>query len=447
MLSGMPGIVFFLLIGFKAGAQTSPIDLRRAIDMALTSNNSLKADSMNIVSAGYQAELVKASQRPQINFSNKMEYNPAIPTMLLPGSAVGQPNKETVPVQFGTSYNMGSGIEVNQSLFRKDTRYKVQQAELEKTIARTRHTMTKEELVFAVVNAFFGLQANAEMIETTGKDYINLKAITQVARAQVEEGVLKRIDYESLLINTANKEAQLKQLKTDYADQLTYFKYLLGLDPSEPVIIDEIITDVSNMPDYPGTQFTQREDLKLYRQLMQSKEIEINSIRAERLPALNSYFKFNYQSQFNQLGNAFNQDYWFKSSSIGITASLPIFDGHRRKNRVKIAQSQLQQLRFNSENQQQLAKTEQVQAWESLNNDREQYRITSENLVLAENVFKSRTALYSEGVSSLIELLDAEKELTQSRNLHTQALISVKASLVNLHKANGTLLTDFINTL
>ena len=58
-----------------------------------------------------------------------------------------------------------------------------------------------------------------------------------------------------------------------------------------------------------------------------------------------------------------------------------------------------------------------------------------------------KTLLYSEGVTTLIELLDAERELSQSRNLHTQSLINVQTSLVKAHKANGTLLTDFIKTL
>jgi outer membrane protein len=104
-------------------------------------------------------------------------------------------------------------------------------------------------------------------------------------------------------------------------------------------------------------------------------------------------------------------------------------------------------LRFRQEQEKQSATTEQVRAWTTFNNDKRQYQITKENLGLAEKVFVSRKALYTEGVSSLIELLDAEKELSNSRNLYIQAMINVQTSLVNIHKANGTLLTEFINSL
>jgi len=50
-------------------------------------------------------------------------------------------------------------------------------------------------------------------------------------------------------------------------------------------------------------------------------------------------------------------------------------------------------------------------------------------------------------VTTLIELLDAESELSQARNLHKQALIDVQTSWLDLHKANGTLLTKYVNSI
>jgi len=55
--------------------------------------------------------------------------------------------------------------------------------------------------------------------------------------------------------------------------------------------------------------------------------------------------------------------------------------------------------------------------------------------------------LYSEGVTTLVELLDAESELSESRNLHIQAVINVQTSLVNVYKAKGTLLTEFLKSI
>jgi len=118
-------IILALSINIKALAQTTPVTVtvKSAIDMALTNNYSLKADSLNMAAAGYQANALKSSLLPHLSYNSKAEYNPAIASTMLPGQYVGQPSKEYVPVQFGTRYSMGSGLEASYNLFRKDLRY------------------------------------------------------------------------------------------------------------------------------------------------------------------------------------------------------------------------------------------------------------------------------------------------------------------------------------
>ncbi len=435
------------LISNTANSQTTSINIKSAIETAMANNYSLKADSMNILTAGYQVNIAKADFLPQVNYNSKTEYNPAIPSQMLPGNVIGQPSKDLVPVQFGTRYSMNNGFEATQAIIRKSSRYQVGVARLNTGIAQTKHQLTKEELVYQVATAFYALQATAEQIRTTGIDYKNIKEISVIAKAQYENGVLKRIDVESLEINAANKQSQLNQLQTTYNEQLAYFKYLLGISQHTAIRIAENIATDAGTVTGGGTRLWNRNDVVLYRQMIQSKELELKSIKAERKPSLSTYFRFNYQSQNSEPGDAFRNDYWFKSATIGLTSSIPLFDGFRRKNRINVATAQLQQLQFNSELKQQQANTEWTTATETLNNDREQVKVTQQNLLLAEKVFTSRKALYAEGVTTLIELLDAERELSQSRNLHTQALINVQTSTVNAHKANGTLLTEFLNTL
>jgi outer membrane protein TolC len=323
----------------------------------------------------------------------------------------------------------------------------VQAAELNTGITQTRHLLTREELVFQVATAYYDLLATREKINTTNKDYANIHEIEVIAKAQFESGVLKRIDFESLQINAANILSQLNQWQTKYNQQIANFKYLLGLPANVTVTTTNDFTRIPGLVQGGGTRLWNREDVHLYRQLIESKELELKTIRAERLPSLSAFARLNYKSQFNQPGDALSGDYGYKSSTVGITTSIPLFDGHRRKNRLQAVQVELQQLQFRNEQQQQLANTEWITTSETLNNDRQQVQITQQNLVLAEKVFTSRKALYAEGITTLIELLDAERELSQSRNLHTQALINVQTSLVNAHKANGTLLTEFLKAL
>jgi outer membrane protein len=439
-------VVILLIINSNVRSQTAPVSLKQAINMALSNNDGLKADSMNMLTAGFQKNVAKADNLPQVSYSSRTEYNPAIASQMLPGKIVDQPDKDYVPVQFGTRYGMSHGVEVMQNLFRQDTRLKISAAELNTRIARTKHTLTKEELIYQVAAAYYELQTSAEMIRTTTKDYHNLVQIVHISEAQVQNGTLKRIDLESLQISAANKESQLNQLQSKYDVQVSYFKYLLGIPVHEGLVIETNTIGLPHMPVAVNEQLSKRTDLFLNRQLIEAKELELKSIRAERLPVTSAFFRFNYQSQYNDAGDAFKNDYWFKSSVIGLSTKITLFDGYRRRNRLNIAKSQLQQLKFDGEQQQRLANTEWITANEKLNNDLKQHQITGQNLTLAEKVFISRKALYAEGVSSLIELLDADRELSQARNNHTQATINVQTGLLDAHKANGTLLTEFLSS-
>ena len=439
------GIAALFFVSSKARSQ-STLNMEQAIEIAMKNNNSLKADSMNLAITDYQNKTQRADLLPQVNFSGKTEYNAAIAKQMLPGYIIGQPSKDYVSVPFGSRYLMGSGVEVTQTLLKQSTKIKVNASGLNSSIAASRHKLTREELVYQVAIAFYSLQANAELIRTTTSDYNNLKEILSIAKAQFENGTLKRIDYESLEINTANKLSYLHQLQTQYNDQLTNFNYLLGLPSDTKTIIDDSIGLVKGSID-EGNLALQREDIHLSDQLITSKEVEIKSIRAEGQPVINSYFRFNYQSQFNDANKVFNNDYWYKTSTIGISASISLFDGNRRRSRVNTAQSQLVQLKFQNEQTKQLANTEWLTATENLHRDQQQFDITSKNLALAEKVFASRKALYTEGVSSLVELLDAESELSESRNLHIQSMINVQTSMVDAYKAKGSLLTEFMQSL
>ncbi len=108
-------------------------------------------------------------------------------------------------------------------------------------IALSKHKLTREELVYQVAATYYALQANAELIRTTTRDYLNLKEILSISKAQFENGTLKKIDYESIEINTANKQSYLHQLQTDYNDQLANFNYLLGIPADTKTIIDDSI--------------------------------------------------------------------------------------------------------------------------------------------------------------------------------------------------------------
>ncbi len=430
----------------SAIAQQGPISLKQAIDLALTNNRSLRSDSLNMAITDSRNKEIASQYKPHVKYYSVSEYNPAIPSQMLPGKVVGQPTKDLVAVEFGTSYNIRNGIEVSQAIFRKDWLIQMKAAGLYNDIAKTKYTLSREELVYQVASVYYSLQATAEYISATRHDYTNMKEVVSIAQAQVEQGVLKKVDFESLQINLANTDSRLQQLETQYTDQLTYLNYLLGLQASLPTLISKVDESSLKTAD-PVRNLQQREDIRLSHQMIASKEVELKMINAEKKPQYSSYFRYNFNGSFNSLGDAFNNDYYYNAATVGVSMNLSLFDGNNRRHRAQSTRLQIEQLKQQSIDLQDRAQRELVSAASTLNSYQTQYFISRSNRDLAEKVFNSRKALYAEGVTTLIELLDAERELTQARNNYVQSLINLQSGQLSLHKANGTLLTAFINKL
>jgi outer membrane protein TolC len=189
-------------------AQPDSINIKQAIDIALANNYGLQADSLNMTVTKYQNKQLSGSYLPQASYSNKLNYNMSIPSQMLPGTVAGQPGKDYVPVQFGTKYDATSGIQVSQNIYRKDLLLQIKAEDLNSDIAQTKYKLTKEDLIYKVAEAFYDLQSSAENIHTNSNDYKNLKDVLAIAKSQFENGTLKRIDYESLQINVANKQSR-----------------------------------------------------------------------------------------------------------------------------------------------------------------------------------------------------------------------------------------------
>src|SRR5689334_22047083 len=112
--------LIFLLITSSASAQSTPLNMKESIDIALSNNYSLRADSLNMLIAAIKNKETAGYYLPQVNMSSRMDYAPVVGSQMLPGNMLGQPSKDLVPVKFGTRYGMGSELQVTQAIYRKD---------------------------------------------------------------------------------------------------------------------------------------------------------------------------------------------------------------------------------------------------------------------------------------------------------------------------------------
>jgi outer membrane protein TolC len=154
---------------------------------------------------------------------------------------------------------------------------------------------------------------NSEVLFILAKEQKILKVLT-------EKGVYKQTDFLSFAIRVQQQEILVEQLKSRYLDNYTMLNYLCGLeDTSFTALPDpELITE--NLTGYSNTVFFYQfvvDSLKLQNA---DKQIDFSYKPRISLIADGGY----YSSLAYRPGKNFGMD-------IGITFSVPIYDGNQRK--------------------------------------------------------------------------------------------------------------------
>jgi outer membrane protein TolC len=188
-------LIFSLTTKWVA-AQTVPLDIKKAIDIALTNNRSLRADSFEVAITDNKNKEIAGSLSPTTKFKQQHRVQCCHSFAIASRGNGGTAFQDYVPVKFGTRYNMRTAVEATQTIYRKDLLLQMRSAGLQTSISKTKYNLSREELVYQVAATFYALQTNAELIRTTTGDYLNMKDILRIAKAQYENAMLKRIDYE-----------------------------------------------------------------------------------------------------------------------------------------------------------------------------------------------------------------------------------------------------------
>lgn len=135
---------------------------------------------------------------------------------------------------------------------------------------------------------------------------------------------------------------------------------------------------------------------------------------------------------------------WFGYSTVGVTLSVPIFNGGATKAKVRQAEVSIRKL------------NEDIKSTTlSLNNDFENAKIQisnslitlnnqQENMKLAEEVFTNTKNNYNQGLATLTDLLQAQSSLTEAQNNYSSSLLDYKLAELQLIKSKGQL-TSLLN--
>ncbi len=167
-----------------------------------------------------------------------------------------------------------------------------------------------------------------------------------------------------------------------------------------------------------------------------SAKIGVKQSWASSLPSLSMSLGYNATSS-DQITKQYFEDNYIKSANL--TLSIPLFNGFRKRNDIKISKLQLSQSEASLGTAKKDAEVELYSSLNRLNNYEELIPIQQEILLSAEEDLKLAEQKYELGSADILELLDAQLAVIQASSSLVTTKYDAAIQMATLDNIIGTL--------
>lgn len=432
----------FQSIQLNAQNDSNGVTLSKCLKLALENNHQIKKAKYDQLISEAKTKEVSADLFPQINASAGIKKSFSIPVVILPGELLGKPNS-TIPVEFGSTYDVGGVIELNQIIFSPSLFVGIKTAKSAEELIALKTNLTKEELIYNVSVAFYDILHNEQQLISI-KSNLNMQdSLYKNTAHKVEQDIIREIDLNRIGVNIANLEGQIKQLDAVIEEQIKYFNILLGIPWNTHLVLDKSCLCNINTPseiDSIFNSFSERSELLFLQRKRELGYLNVKSINSQYLPNILFIASAGYQFQDEKFELS-KTNLWFDHSFIGLRVSIPIFDGLRKQKQKKQARFEINKLDEEIKYARQLMNTQLANAQKSISVGYESIKVQKNNLLLAEKIYEQSRLLYKEELYNVTDLLYTEMILHDAQVGYWSEVIKYKKAELELLKAKGTLNT------
>ena len=329
--------------------------------------------------------------------------------LLLPSISASNSYRETT---YGNSILTGGesysgGVNLSQSLFNFGGKVNsVRQSDNSYQISRIQKRETTSRVILNVYTYYYQYLKDSELYEIAKEDLELSKRQLDLVKQQFDLGAVSKTDYLKATVRYGTARSTLINLIIPSFDEA--YQLMLSNSPSLN-ILDKRVT---------------------------SAKIGVKQSWASSLPSLSMNLGYNATSS-DQITKQYFEDNYIKSANL--TLSIPLFNGFRKRNDIKISKLQLSNQQASYSTATKDAEVDLYSLLNRLNNYEELIPIQEEVLLSAEEDLKLAQQKYELGSAAILELLDAQLAVIQASSSLVTTKYDAAIQLATLDNLIGTL--------
>ncbi len=430
-------VLTLFLISFVSGSNSQTLPsvwtLDDCIDYALSHNIELRQSKLTRRQLEAEYESSRASLYPSLSAST----NQNVSWRPFSEQTVNLSNGTFTSTSSEVSYNGSYGINANWTVWNGGINHEnIKKNRIEGEIADQNILSTSNSIQEEIVKYYVQIIYLNEAVNVNKSILESSKIQRDRASEMVDVGSLARADLAQMEAqvsqdeyNVVNSEVQLRSTKL----QLKQLLQLVQLEEFEiaiPSIDDsDVLAPIPTLSSVYSTSLATRPEIEAAELSLRSSELDINIAKRGYYPTISL------MAGIGTGNNSISDDAIFKqlknnmNNTLGLSISVPIFDG--RQNRTNVIRAEIahetSQLEYERAQQELYSKIE--TSWLNATNAQQQYKYAQSNLRSNEASYELLDAQFTVGLKNIAELLTGKNNLIQAKQ---QLLQSKYTALLNI---------------
>ncbi|MFC1544193.1 TolC family protein [Gemmatimonadota bacterium] len=443
------------------------LNLEESLAVALEQSKAVRDARLQVLVAEKQVTEARGRALPEVQANASYTRNLQSLESLLPAiifDPTADPN-EFIAVRFGADNNWSSSLSLSQALFDYNVFIGLRVASSFRQLQIEALRGTAQQTATATRKSYHGVLLARERMRLTQNSVDRLRQTLEETRSRNRAGLASEYDVLRLEVELGNLEPQLRQAEDAFEAAGRGLSITMGLEAETAVqplgsLRDINIDDRSASSPESRSLLTvigepraielgyetllaramqERSDLRQARINSTLSDAQAKATLSDLLPRLSASYVYSLSAQENGSPDFFGENSRQQATMMqaGISLQIPLFNGFQKVARLRQQQLTAERVETGLELLTEQATNEVKTFLDALDETRLRAVAQARSVEQARRGFDIASAQYREGVSSRLEVTDAENALRQSEFNYAQAVFDHLNAQADLDLAIG----------
>jgi outer membrane protein len=364
----------------------------------------------------------------------------AIDQAILQEIAAASAGKKYNELQFALPYNISCTLSATQILFEPSLFVALEARHGIEELTRINTERSAIQARYDITKAYYQVLVAQKRVALFDDNIALINSFYDMTSKLYKEGFAEKIDADRLQVQRNNLTIEKNKVENLIALSYQLLKFQMGMPLTEGIMLTDTL-DISTIKrDALGAELNYDNRIEM-RQLHQAESLQLLDMKRYQksyLPTVVAFGNAGLGSSTKSFGDLFTYSY-FPQMLVGVSVSMPVYNGGKRNLQVQQATVSLQKLRNDMETVKQGISLEHTNAKTQLTNSLIALDNQESNIELAKKVYTVAQKKYKEGLGSSIEVMQAQTALKDAQTNYLGATYDVINAYVDFLKALGEL--------